>query len=462
MTEERELDGARLEELRPGRAPQGLDVPVTRVAGGRDAGRRTRLAVVGVVVFGLAVVALGLPGRTTPSVAIGSAEPSLDASERPSPTPRRSRRPVEPVAPFRIPEIVSRQLPGAPDMAIYRRDGDDMEVLAWRDSLGGLDVVDRVPGAFEGFGEDPGSTSASPNGRLVVIQRFGRAVAPGPSNARLVGMDFDGPAWEGTVSAFTTTVWSADSRRFATAISATRWTLVEIGAGGATATDLEVGGGPEPPPSPDPGGPLATPEVFPVAFSADGAWLYGGRFGEGIDVTVRIRLADGASEAIAAAPLAGRERPVGGLLADTGVGGRTITGIEGSTITVREADGSVAFEVSLGGRVTQTLWLEDGRILVSTGGDTPAESFRLLLVAPDGSVGPPVLEVPGPVAGSIFAVREDHAMVVFFAEADGPRLLLVLVRLADGRAATLEIDEREFTSVTGIGWLEEPGAAPDP
>jgi hypothetical protein len=244
---------------------------------------------------------------------------------------------------------------------------------------------------------------------------------------------------------------------FALAIAANRWTVVRLEGGRVVATEYRLDLPVAEPPSPDPGGPLTAPDVTPVAFSADGGWVYGGRFADaaGLQAVIRLEVATGATERLESFPKGGPDQPRGGVYGDATPDGRTVDLVPGSTLRVVSAAGSPIYEVELGEPVASTHWLDDGSLVVATGGLDPGIPFRLRVIDPDGTVGPVRFEAAPPVNASLIEVRRGHALLIFFGATPRPRLLLVLVRLADGRAASVEVEEAALPEVIGLGWLED-------
>jgi hypothetical protein len=448
------IDDRERRERDPGRPPETFAVPVTRVDGGASDGRRARAAALAVVVFAAAVIVVALP-RESPAAGARSPAPGqvAEATDAPTPRPARTRRPVtpEPTLPP-IPDIASQVLPGAPQPAFYRRADDALEILVWVPGTADLDAVHSIPRAFEGLESGQAVLAAvSPDGRSAVLTIVADNAAS--SSLRLVGLDHDGPVWEGTIATFSSPVWSADSRWFVVAASEEAWIVVRAQPGAVEATEHSI----EPPsdasPRPRPS------EASPLAFSADGGWIYGGAFAndQAFRPVVRMATIGGAVEWLSGFPLdlpAG-ERPAGGLLTDTDlVTGRTAVQLDRATLEVLEPDGERAFRLNPGGGVLGMHWLSDGRLLVALGGPLEgAGTVRLVTVSADGSTGP-VFETADPANASLIDVQDDHALLVFFGGPSPDEALLVMVRLVDGATASVPISQTGIGELIGLGWLD--------
>jgi hypothetical protein len=351
-----------------------------------------------------------------------------------------------------IPDIASQFLPGAPQPAFYRRADDSLEILVWVPGAADLELVGSIPRAFEGLeAGEPVLAAVSPDGRSAVLTIVADNAAS--SSVRFVGLDHDGPAWEGIISTFSSPVWSADSRWFAVAESEEAWIVVRAQPGAVEATERPI----EPPadasPRPRPS------EVSPLAFSTDGRWIYGGGYASDavFRPVVRIATAGGVVEWLSGFPfdLPADERPAGGLLTDTDLTtGRTAVQLDRTTVEVLEPDGERAFRLNPGGGVLGMHWLSDGRLLVALGETLEGGgTMRLVAVSSDGSAGP-VFQTADPANASLIDVRDEHALLVFFGGPSPEAALLVMVRLVDGATAAVPISRASIGELIGLGWLD--------
>jgi hypothetical protein len=190
---------------------------------------------------------------------------------------------------------------------------------------------------------------------------------------------------------------------------------------------------------------------MPVAFSADGLTLYGapvaGRSGS-VRPTVRVTIASGAVEAISSATTRGPTRiglgdGRGGLDPTTGRAIRwgSNASIPGGppTLEVIETDGSLAYRVEVG-VVLGANWEASGQLLILAADGFPFPTqLRLLRVASDGTVGDPVLTTGSVAWGELLGARDGFAVLALATRQPTETTQLVVVNLADTRAAGLTL-----------------------
>ncbi len=457
------MGGRRLDD----EASAALDVPVRPVGGGprgdQSARRASLIAIaiaVGIVLF---AVPKGSPSdgirQTPPGVAQASPGASPDAT--PDPTPRRSPRPTLPP----LPEIPNEVMLDAPHPAFYARRGEDLEIRHWVPGFDELQLAATIPGAFEGMvGGDSAVTLPSPDGRAALILTYGRADGvEGP--VRLV-TDSAGTIWEGTTIMPGRAVWSADSRFLALMEDQDSWWIIDTAAFPPSPMTVDVpqpSGAPEP--SPRPFEPFSVDRIVPIAFSADGTYLYGGEMtiDSGWQSIIRIAVDTTEVEPI-------DELPVTGPAAATVVGfgyqsdrdpltGRTAT-FDQTGPAVLEPDGTVAFRLAVPGAILAMVWAGDGRLItVETEGRDEIGTIRVTPWTPDGTQGPPLLVTSHPAWVSLTDIRDGHLLLGFvsdFPSASLHPLRLVLLRLDDGATSTIDLDTDRMAGVLGLSWYEPP------
>jgi hypothetical protein len=208
----------------------------------------------------------------------------------------------------------------------------------------------------------------------------------------------------------------------------------------------------------------ASSSLVPVAFSADGRWIYGapvsGTSGS-LRPTVRVSIAKGTVEAISRASTSGPDRlgPGDGRGGLDPVTGRAIRwGINASipggppTVEVTEADGSLAYRVEVG-VVLGANWEANGDLLILAADGYPFPTqLRLLQVAPDGAVGPTVLSTGSVAWGELIGVRDGFAVLALATRQPDQNTQLVVVNLADQKAVGITLPA-DHGSILGAGLL---------
>jgi hypothetical protein len=445
-----------------------LDVALGPVDGGR-AGRRRAGAVlsVSVAIVAVAVVLAALPARSeTPSngtLGQQAVLPSTSGSPSPvaalgaaSPRATSSRREV-------LPTLANEPFPGAPNPVLVERQGDEARLHAWNTG-DELRVVRTFPGAFTGESQ---FAFISPDAQSIVVASFGGGADAADSARLLTG---DGRvAWEsGGIATIRGVVWSSDSRMLVVGGASGAWIVVTVGARGTAeeqrivVTDARRVPGPSSAPSQPPSGDSSS--LVPVAFSADGRWIYGapvsGTSGS-LRPTVRVSIAKGSVEAISRASTSGPDRigpgdGRGGLDPVTGRAIRwgTNASIPGGppTVEVTEADGSLAYRVEVG-VVLGASWEGDGDLLILAADGYPFPTqLRLLQVAPDGAVGPTVLSTGSVAWGELIGVRDGFAVLALATRQPDDMTQLVVVDLADNKATGITLPA-DHGGILGAGLL---------
>jgi hypothetical protein len=446
-----------------------LDVALGPVDGG-GAGRRRAGAVLSasVAIVAVAIVLAALPATLEPSSNGNPGQqavlPSISGSPSPmasfssgSPQATSSRREV-------LPALANEAFAGAPNPVLVERQGDEARLHAWNTG-DQLRVVRTFPGAFTGESQ---FAFVSPDAQSIVVASFGGG-ADGADSARLLTGD-GGVAWEsGGITTIRGVVWSSDSRKLVVGAASGAWIVVTIGARGTAEeqriviTDARLAptitsSVPSPPPSGD------SSSLVPVAFSADGRWIYGapvsGTSGS-LRPTVRVSIPKGTVEAISRAPTSGPDRigPGDGRGGLDPVTGRAIRwGLNASipggppTVEVTEGDGSLAYRVEVG-VVLGATWESDGELLILAADGYPFPTqLRLLQIAPDGAVGPTLLSTGSVAWGELIGVRDGFAVLALATRQPDDMTQLVVVNLADKKATGVTLPA-DHGGILGAGLL---------
>jgi hypothetical protein len=454
----------------PEREDGALDVPITPVAGGASERRRAKVVLsASIAVVGVAIALAVLPPKarapaadTSSDVAqsAASASPSgpLASPTTPRPTSSSSRREA-------LLALANEPLPGAPNPLVLERRGNDAQLVAWNPGQP-LRTVRTFQAAFT---SDADVGVLSPDATALIVATIHPDGEDALDNARLVTADGH-VSWEGT--GLTTSrgiTWSSDSRRVALVGQPGTWWVITLDpAWTALAQRVVIVGEPDgtskpqselfPPPSDSP------VDLTPLGFSVDGAWLYAStapRNGAPAGPTVRVSIPGGFVDTILGYPKSGAAR----LSVDDGLRGIDPTtgrairwGVNASipggppTVEVDDADGSLAYRVETG-VVLGAAWEPSGDLLILEADGFPFPTLlRLVAIAPDGTVGSPILST-GPVAfGGLLGVRDGFAVLAFGTRQPTEGTQLVVVNLADGAASGLTLPPDE-TGIMGASLL---------
>jgi hypothetical protein len=444
-----------------------LDVPLEPVAA-EDGGRRRAgvvlAAAVAVVAVGVALAAVPKEAgpSTADSPAQGVARPAAVASasgQRPSqsnPGPQPSSRRQETLL-----ALSNKPLAGAPNPVLVERHGNDARLLAW-DPGEPLRTIRTFSNAFTGEAQYP---VLSPDAASLVIATVHSDSAEAVDTARLLTGN-GRVAWEGDgIMSVRGIIWSIDSRKVVLDGAPGTWWVVAIDAEGrAKSQRIVLDDGTEADPTSAPAvRPSATPsaarlELAPVGFSVDGRWVYGAAVstaGGTLAPSVRVSIPAGTIESISGYPSSGPARLAtdGGFRGIDPTSGRAIRwGPNASTpggpptLEVTEADGSLAYRVETD-VVLGTAWEATGDLLILEADGYPfPKKLRLLQVAPDGTVGPPVLSTESVAWGGLLGARDGFAVLALATQRPTDGSQLVVIDLADGKAAglTLPIDQMDI------------------
>jgi hypothetical protein len=442
----------------------GLDVPLGPITTGSGGRRQAALVLaIGGVAIGLALALAAVPAtETRPSGDTTAIRRSVTTPTPPSPSPT-SR-----AASTRREELLSlpnQALDGAPNAVLVERRGDDARLMAWNPG----DELRLVRTMRDAFTSARQFAFLSPDASSLLVASLHPGDEP-MDTVRLVTGD-GRVAWEhDEVSMVSGIVWSADSRKVALVGHPGVWWVIHVDASGSAEPQRVVvqeaattdSSGPPPSAAPTGGGTRApTPRgAVPVGFSPDGKWLYGAvlpDYGGAIRPTVRVSLADGAVEALAAVESAAIDpASVRGLDPASGraFGWGPNASVPGGppTIEVVEPDGTIAYRVVVG-VVLGAAWVGTGELLLLEADGLPFPTeLQLLRVAEDGSLESPLLAT-GPVAqGQLLGVRDGFAALSISTQRPTEATQLVMVDLAEGRTSglTLALDGQQ---IRGSGLL---------
>ncbi|HEY7524933.1 MAG TPA: hypothetical protein VH720_14885 [Candidatus Limnocylindrales bacterium] len=402
-----------------------------------------------VIVAGLAVVGVALVGGRF------GASGTTTASASPSPTrpARPTIRPPDRRPPPGLPPLANQVLPFPGTLALFRRNGAELDVLTWASGDPGFRTFARMPDvlpepdAQQGVGAD-----LSPDGRLALIFSVDQSSGSDLFIAQLRSVDDGGLVWESEpLQRFSPPLWARDSQAVAIAAPGGPWLVVARDEAGEVREHTIPLAGQE-----------GAADWTPVGFSRDHRWLYAAiSEAESLHPAWRVEVATGKRQVLDRFALTGP----GGLVPDGGTpvlvdpfNGRLVGRYGGeSAVDVFEPDGSPAFSVPV--TTNQGLaWTEDGGLVVlETQGEVRSGATRLSVVDIAGHRGDPVWEYPAVQAVGLLGVRHGHAVMFVAADFEAGDVWIGLVRLGDGATSAIRPDPAIINATIGIDWFEPPG-----
>ncbi|HEU4674064.1 MAG TPA: hypothetical protein VFS32_14325 [Candidatus Limnocylindrales bacterium] len=461
---------ARSDDPRPIDRRDGLALPVERIDGAPGTGRRGRLVAGLVALAAVALVGAGFAGRQLAPVPVlppASVVPSATSTVRASELPA--------AAPATLPVVASTPLRDAPLLTLWRRDGDEAQVLAWdpRAPDAPPRIVEEVPGLLRGVPDDADVLLAdSPSGRFTLLSELSSGSNGDDVETIRVADRGGSVAWSTALrgAVLVAPAWTPGRDQLVIPAPGA-WLTASFGTGRIPSqASIPVptfqrewsAGGPHP----------LVPKI--AGFSADGETVYAAAidspFGLGIRPLLAIDLATRQATRISALPgrLAdetGRGGPPDLTLVDPETG--HVVGLPppgGSAVRIFGTDGVTSKALIRRPVVLGASWTSSGRLAVlSTTTRAAADPFA----SPGGAGGPNTAATKLELfAGSGAPVRTafatDHAERGTLVPApDGYSLALfgsdqavelVLVRLDDGATAAVTLPASDLDGVRFLGW----------
>lgn len=437
-----------------GGSEPGLDVAVTTVRPRRRDRRRAAIAgsaIVALVAVGFGLSRLGPGASPSPAPGFVARDPSSSpAGSLGGPTSAPSSVPAQALLP-----IDDTPLPGAPTVMVTSRSDGDLVMTGWTPGSG-LRVLETFDGALRAGPASPEDPRLSPDGSAVLLLSNAETRTPLGQGPARVFVEGRGVVWEtGAATVDLGGVWSADSRQVLLAGPPGTWLVVTIPTDGpATSQEVRLE---LPDNAPDPStGQERTAE--PVAFSADGAWLYGilgFRDEPNPPRVVRMHPDGSGAEMLDAWPLGdepARPAPFPDWLVDP-ISGRTtrfVLSAAPRSLAVLEPDGSRAFVVE-GETILGSSWIGDGTLAVAVGdgADLPT-AVTFSRYDPAGNAQPLLRTLPIEGAAYIGA-REGYVGFAILVREPMTAAQLVLIRLEDGLTTATRIEDG-IDDIVGLGW----------
>jgi hypothetical protein len=422
---------------------------------GRAPFRLIAIAVVVIAAVGVSVAAALLkPGADAPQLSgAGSTAPFARASgpavivssTPPAITPRPS---VE-----ASPVLGNIEFLGSPELVLFQRQGDDLNLLGWRAGESELGTRQVIPGALRGVTEQQDYLSQlSPDGSILLVQA--RPATPGGQDIfhafRLDGTSgreiWDSTALgSGVVAAFIgaeqVVVTSAGLLP-----TGRGWTIVDLSRDDVVIHELDL----PPIPRPSPGSSIdfdtLTFNYVPLAMSTDGSWVYVMSVHASEPVyrlAFRIAIETGEPQPITAFPTTGPSRvvsplvdPISGRLLLAGPRLTSGSGLLEAWSTGAKTPGfKAAFN-----NVFSAVWLDDGGVITADYDRLPGPfSFRIITLTATGKPAATLFTAQGTNA-ALVGVQRGFAGVYVASTGSGVRTLVV-IRVTDGAIAAVEVRE---------------------
>jgi hypothetical protein len=351
------------------------------------------------------------------------------------------------------PGLANTTFPGSPELVLFQREGDDLNLLGWRAGEPGLATRQVLAGALRGVTEQQDYLSQlSPDGSILLVQA--RPATPGaPDTFRAFRLDSTGgrEIWESTAlgSGVSATFIGPNTLVItAGAVLPTGrgWTIVDLSGDDEVIHELDL-----PPISrPSPGTSIdiesQTFNYVPLAMSADGSWVYAmsARASEPVyRLANRIAIETGKAQPITIFPTSGPSRAVSPLVdAISGrlllAGPRLTSGpglVEAWSAGATTPDFKAAFN-----NVFSAVWLDDGGVIAADYDRLPGPfTFRILTLTAAGQPAPTLFTANGTNA-ALIGVHGGYAGA-YVASAGAGLRTLVVIRLADGAISAVEVRE---------------------
>ena len=425
------------------------------------------LAVVAVVVV-VAVTLAGVFGRggdPEPSgsaavgVATSTAQSSPSRSVAPSQRPPSSSPQAKPQpSPDTAPSLANDALPGSPEIVLFQRDGDDINVLGWRAGEPGLATRHALQGAARGItATQTVQITISPDGSLLLVHAL-PATLDGPDTFRVFKLEGAGghEVWQSTsLGSGLAAGFAPTGQIMVTQPGLGRrdrgWTIVDLS--GAKPAVHEVPLPPFPTLAPTASRDLRTLTInyAPLALSADGKWVYA----MSIHATepqyrpaYRISVETGEATPIDALSTTGPSRAVStsvDLLSGRYLlAGPLMTSGEGLVQAWSPGAATPDFQAELGILFVAT-WLDDGGVIVGEYDHLPGPfHFRVMTLTANGEVAKTYFTADGTNA-ALVGTHNGFALAYNADRGSGTRTL-VAIRLSDGATSAVEVPDPDGLS----------------
>lgn len=435
----------------------------------RSVGRETphrRMALFGLIAIGglLGCSSVGPTGSVaTSSSTSGEARPTASSRSVP-PGSSRADNSVQP-SPDYPTSLTSVDLPGSPEVALFQRVGDDLNVLGWRPGEPDVSTKRELRGAMVGLNEGQSmEVQLSPDGNLVLIHAH-PSTNGGQDTFRVFKLDETGAreVWHSTsLGSVLSAAFVPTGQLVITATGLLRrdhaWTIVDLSAATPAVHEIEVPKIPAIAPSATPDWQTQVVSYAPLAISANGRWVYAlsAHAAEPLyRAAYRISIESGQAEPMSAFPTVGADRIVSPSLDD--VSGRLLLAGPYSTaghgyVEAWSPDAKAPdFRVDLD-NVFYAAWTDNGGVVTAAYDRLPGPfTFRVLSLSAAGEVAKTLLAAQGRNAGLI-GIQNGFAAAYVAGNRAGKRQLVV-IRLSDGATSGIEVTEPD-------GLIEAAGLRP--
>jgi hypothetical protein len=420
-----------------------------------DGGRVRLIALAAVVILAVAgtgaaaLIKLGA-GTTQPPA---TASPPSDVASGPlASSPGPSSTAAQPSAGV-TPGVGNIELAGSPELVLFQRQGDDLNLLGWRAGESELGLRQVIGGALRGVTEQQDYLAQlSPDGSILLVHAH-PATSGAPDVFRAFRLDGTGgrAIWDSTaLGSDVASTFIGPEQLAITAASVLPtgrgWTIVDLSGADAIIHSLDVPPIPRPAPSTSVDYSTQVFNYVPLATSADGSWLYAlsAHASEPLyRPAYRIAIATGEAQSITAFPTTGPARivspvvdPISGRLL---LAGPRLTSGPG-LVEAWVAGGTTPDFRAAFNNVFGAVWLDDGGVITADYDRLPGPfSFRIIRLTATGTPAAPLFTAEGRNAAMV-GVQPGFAGA-YVVSTDSSMRTLVVIRPTDGQVSALQVPE---------------------
>ena len=342
---------------------------------------------------------------------------------------------------------------GSPEVVMFQRQGDDLNLLGWRAGESELRVRQVIAGALRKVTEQQDYLiQLSPDGSILLMHV--RPATPGAQDTfRAFRLDGTGgrEIWESTALGSGLAAAFIGAQHVVVTSGAELptgrgWTIVDLSRDTAVIHELDV----PPIPRRSPGTSIDfDTQIFnyvPLAMSADGSWVYAMSVHASEPIyrlAYRIAVETGEARPIAAFPMTGPSRVVSPVVDQVSgrllLAGPRVTAESGLVEAWSAGAATPDFKAKLG-TVFTAIWMDDGGVITADYDRLPGPfRFRVMTLTPTGRVEATLFSAEGTDA-ALNGVQGGFAGAYVASAHSGMRTLLV-IRLLDGAISAVDVPE---------------------
>jgi len=367
--------------------------------------------------------------------------------------PSSGRPVITPPPSVVAPDLGNLELPGSPELVLFQRQGDDLNLLGWRAGESELGTRQVIPAALRGLTDQQDYLSQlSPDGSILLVHA--RPATHGAQDIfRAFRLDGTGgrEIWESTALGSGVAADFIGAERVVVTSGGVLptgrgWTIVDLSADEAVVHELDVPAIPRPSPGTSIDVNTLTFNYVPLAGSADGSWVYAMSVHASEPVyrpAYRIAIETGEAQPITGFPTTGPSRVVSPLVDPISgrlllAGPRVTSGsglLEAWSAGAKTPDFKAAFN-----NVFSAVWLDDGGVITADYDRLPGPfTLRILTLTATGKPAATLFTAQGTNAALVGVLRGFAG--VYVASTNSGMRTLVVIRLADGATSTVQVPE---------------------